>query len=226
MFNIKIIRELRGLKIDYFAKKLGVSRQSIYDWEEKGVIPRKAKLDEIAKILQVSVAELFDDYTKIDKGLRNEAREIENQEYMMVPLVTQPAQAGYVRGFNDPEYIESLPTFPAPVDREYKGKYRWFEVKGDSMEGLLGEGYREGDRLLCRDVKRELWRDKLHINKYDFVIVTLEEGIVVKQISHHDVAKGVIRCHSLNPIYEDFELALNDVVELFNVITFQRSAKR
>lgn len=87
-----------------------------------------------------------------------------------VPLVNQYAYAGYLCGYADAEYIETLPTIPFIVDHEAHGHYIAFEVRGDSMNDGTEDSYLEGDRLLCREIKRELWIDsKLHIRKWDFV---------------------------------------------------------
>jgi phage repressor protein C with HTH and peptisase S24 domain len=53
---------------------------------------------------------------------------------MLVPLVNQYAYGGYLQGFNDPEFIEELPKIPFIVEKEHKGEYICFEVKGDSMD--------------------------------------------------------------------------------------------
>ncbi|MDO5430656.1 MAG: peptidase S24, partial [Parabacteroides sp.] len=69
------------------------------------------------------------------------------------------AYAGYLCGYADAEYIETLPTIPFIVDHEAHGHYIAFEVRGDSMNDGTEESYLEGDRLLCREIKRELWID-------------------------------------------------------------------
>ncbi|PZX09836.1 hypothetical protein LX69_03501 [Breznakibacter xylanolyticus] len=142
----------------------------------------------------------------------------------MIPI---HAQAGYERGYGDDEYIiETLPRVPVITDRTFRGKYRVFEVAGDSMDNRTVESLMEKDLVLGREVRREYWQSKLHIQDWYFVIVTRTDGIIVKQITHHDVEKGIITCHSLNPMYEDFELHLKDVAELYNVIkVVDRSAR-
>ena len=72
------------------------------------------------------------------------------------------------------------------------------------------DSYLEGDRLLCREIKRELWIDsKLHIRKWDFVIVH-KEGVLIKRIVEHNVENGTITVHSLNPIYPDKIINLSE----------------
>lgn len=66
------------------------------------------------------------------------------------------------------------------------------------------------------------WQSKLHIHKYDFIIVHRTEGILLKKIIKHDTTDGVITLHSLNALYDDFAINLNDVAQIFNVIKVER----
>lgn len=138
--------------------------------------------------------------------------------FMNIPLVHIHARAGYSSGYGDEEYIETLPTFPVIVDKSYKGKYRVFEVDGDSMDDGSRNAIYDGDKILCREVKREYWKTRLHYKDWFFVIVMRDDGILTKQIIDHDIENHKIVCHSLNPMFEDFEVDLADVAELYNVI--------
>lgn len=150
-----------------------------------------------------------------------------NQNYIInVPLVNQFAQAGYLCGFQDAAYIATLPTIPFIIDHEAKGNYVAFEVRGDSMNDGTEESYLEGDRLLCREIAPYLWAEsKLHIRKWDFVIVH-EDGILVKRIIDHDVENHTITIHSLNDMYPDRVINLAEVKQIFNVIELQRPRRR
>jgi phage repressor protein C with HTH and peptisase S24 domain len=141
---------------------------------------------------------------------------------MRVPLVSQYAYAGYLGGYSDVEFMEGLPTIPFIIDREYKGIYLAFEVRGDSMDDGSRDSYIAGDILLSRQVQQTHWRNKLHIKRWDFVIVHKTDGILLKKIINHIPETGDITAHSLNPDYDDIELNLADVVQLFNVVKVER----
>lgn len=160
------------------------------------------------------------DWIRTGKGnmLKNEAQVLIGADFINVPLVPVSAQAGYPNGYSDQDYIESLPTIPVIVDKNYHGKYRVFEVNGDSMDDGSRNAIYDKDKILCREVKRELWYNKLHIRDWFFVIVHRYDGVIVKQIVEHTVEDGNIVCHSLNPLFENFVINLNDVMELYNVI--------
>lgn len=156
----------------------------------------------------------------------DEASPIDEPIILRVPLVSQYAQAGYLCGYADAAYMATLPTIPYIVDHEAQGHYVAFEVKGDSMNDGTEDAILEGDRLLCREIMPHLWADsKLHIRKWDFVIVHTE-GILVKRIIDHDVEKHTITIHSLNSMYPDKVINLADVKQIFNVIELQRPRRR
>lgn len=155
-----------------------------------------------------------------------EAKPMKMEHVVYAPLVSQYAYAGYLSGYADDEYIERLPVVPFIADYEAKGNYVAFEVRGDSMDNGTEEGYVEGDRLLGREIPPDLWiSSKLHIRKWDFIIVHTE-GILIKRIIAHDVDKHLITIHSLNDMYEDKVLDLKDVRKIFNVIELQRPKRR
>ena len=158
--------------------------------------------------------------------VKNDAKPISTEIIIQVPLVNQYAYAGYLSGYQTDTYIDSLPTIPFIADHEMKGNYIAFEVKGDSMNDGTEESYLEGDKLFCREIPQHLWVDsKLHIRKWDFVIVH-EEGILIKRIIDHDVQNHTITVHSLNDFYPDKVIDLADVRQIFNVVEMQRPKRR
>lgn len=146
------------------------------------------------------------------------ARMLENVGFMNVPLIHVRAQCGYLTGFGDDEYLDSLPSLPVIVDRTYHGKYRLFEAEGDSMDDDSRNAICDGDIVLAREVQRHLWMNKLHINDWYFVIVHRTDGISIKKITEHDVDHGIITCHPLNELFKDYKIYLDEVAELYNVV--------
>lgn len=164
--------------------------------------------------------------TKHQPTGKNNVKRIENPLLMNVPLIHVRAQCGYLSGYGDKEYIESLPTLPVIVDKTYQGNYRLFEAEGDSMDDGSRNSICDGDIVLGREVQRPLWQYKLHINDWYFIIVHRTEGISIKKIIEHDVEHGIITCHSLNNMFQDYKVYLDEVAELFNLIKIvDRSAR-
>ena len=199
-------------------KETSVSRQSI-DKYLRGTKPTIESVRILADYFGVSVDWLLN-------GEDSNAELIPVPEFVDFPLVSQKAYAGYLSGFADPEYMESLPTATFIVDHTPHGNYVVFEVKGDSMNDGTEDSYKEGDRVLCREVQMHLWADsKLHFNKWDFVIVC-SEGVLLKRIIAHDVENKTITIHSLNSLYPDKVISLCDVRQILNVVQQMRPRMR
>ena len=228
--NIASLRKSLKLRQKDFGEKIGI-KQAYLSEIESGKKPLTEELyNNIIEVFGMDkVSEYFintDNSDIIANSNTNEAIPI-NQHYIInVPLVNQYAQAGYLCGYEDATYMATLPTIPFIVDHEAQGNYVAFEVKGDSMNDGTEDSYLEGDRLLCREIQSHLWvTSKLHIRKWDFVIVH-QEGILVKRIIDHNVDSHTITIHSLNDMYPDRVIDLTEVKQIFNVIELQRPRRR
>lgn len=112
------------------------------------------------------------------------------ENVVMVPV---KARAGYLSGAGDVEYIKKLPTYSLPGLKS--GTFRMFEVEGLSMYPTLSSG----DVVICSNVEQlqDIRDDRLH------VIVTKNEGIVVKRVLNRLVKDGKLILKSDN--YKDRE---------------------
>ncbi|MEQ8547597.1 MAG: S24/S26 family peptidase [Cyclobacteriaceae bacterium] len=88
---------------------------------------------------------------------------------VMVPI---KARAGYLLGFEDPEFISELPSYSFPGIRN--GTFRAFEVEGHSMSPTL----MSGDFAICEWVEGfgQITDDRV------YVIVTKNDGILIKRV--------------------------------------------
>lgn len=160
----------------------------------------------------------------LDEDIESDITEISPGYYLLTTeLVPVQAQAGYLAGYQDQEFIETLPKYRTTVSRYARGKYRHFEASGDSMDnGDIREAIPDGTILMCREIKHDLWSSKLHTHKWpNYIFVHRTEGVIVKQIAHQDLTNGVLVLHSLNPNkdkYPDFEVNLDDILEIYNVV--------
>lgn len=227
-----LVQEQTNGSVKAFAEIIGVSQQ-VLDRIFK-IDSRNGKYPSVSEKIKVGLKEKFGideiwlltDEKSSDPKPENEASPIDEPIILRVPLVSQYAQAGYLAGYADASYMDSLPTIPYIVDHEALGHYVAFEVKGDSMNDGTEDSILEGDRLLCREIQPHLWvSSKLHFRKWDFVIVHTE-GILVKRIIDHDVDNHTITIHSLNSMYPDKVINLADVKQIFNVIELQRPRRR
>lgn len=214
MVDLSIIKPIlreRGIKIKDFCNKVGITEQGLIR-SLRANSTRLETLELMAKELDIPITRFF-----IDE--KPQSIPVGDRNFINVPIVPIYAHAGYLHSYGDMEYMESLPTMPVLTDRNFKGNYMIFEVNGDSMDDGSSRSLSSGDKVLAREIRQDLWINKLHINSWYFIIVHRTEGILVKQILAHDVERGEIVCHSLNPIFEDFTVNLRDVSQLYNVVS-------
>ncbi|MGH1436593.1 MAG: LexA family transcriptional regulator [Lewinella sp.] len=232
-FN-EIINE-KGLSAYRIWKDTGITQSTIGRYLKGETVPSRPILKQLAFYLGVSPNWLDDSQTEENQvseppplkyGKDNAAHLISTTNTILAPLVHRHAQAGYLTSYENTDYMESLPKEVFSVDHNGKGNYVCFEIRGDSMDDGSSNGYRSGDIALCREVQRQHWQDKLHITQWDFVLVTRTEGIVLKRITNQDNQAGTLTLHSLNSLYEDYNIEMNEVAQLFNVIQTKRERRR
>lgn len=142
---------------------------------------------------------------------------------MVVPFIPVNAYAGYVDEYRDAEFVDNLQEREFHVKEIHHGKYFAFEIKGDSMDDNSKKSISDKDVVLARELGRELWKDGLHIKEYGAWIIVLKNSILCKQIINQDLIQGTITCHSRNPSpeYSDFDLKLDDIRQLLNIIKIE-----
>lgn len=201
--KIKEYLDKNDISVIDLAKTLGVGRQTIYQYFRSSSLNTNT-VKRIVNALGVNAEDIFGkqpianakDLGEIlddDQG-NTKFVEISPGRYRMgVELVPEYAKAGYLTGFADPEYLEDLPKHYITVDKFVKGKYRAFEVTGDSMDDGSKHSIPNGSIVTGRELPKHHWTSKFHTHRYDYwIIVTREDGIVVKSITKHDVQNGVI----------------------------------
>ena len=112
-----ILRKIKGLTQDEFAKAVGVSRQAVYKWESGQSYPEVSKLLEIKLLFGISIDDLLDDNYEIalpEKKKRKRAVKIEEK-----PEEVKEEKAEQAEPTPAPE--ETIPvTVPEAADEEKK----------------------------------------------------------------------------------------------------------
>lgn len=94
----------------------------------------------------------------------------------LVSYVPVKAQAGYMRGYGDAQYVERLPAFSLPALAK-NGTYRMFQVDGPSMQQLGGKGLKDGDIVIAQYVE-----DIFDLRDNRVYVVVSTEGIAIKRV--------------------------------------------
>ncbi|NDW19484.1 helix-turn-helix transcriptional regulator [Dysgonomonas sp. 216] len=254
MTIIERIREIirnESISVETFSKETGISRYTLDSMFKKGTNPSFENLTKIISAftryslewLITGKGEMIDPISPEDRIKNKEAiqsekpffesksgvsyYEMPNGKYKMrVPLIPIKAYAKYIDEYRDCEFINNLEEVEFVVDKIGLGKYFAFEIKGDSMDDDSKRSISDKDIVLARELRQDLWYNKLHNDEYPYWIIVLDNTIVCKQITEHNVETGEIICHSLNPSpeYADFRVSLNDVRQLCNIVARQSSS--
>lgn len=159
---------------------------------------------------------VFSPYFAADEGSNYGVRTpavIVTSEKGMERIIDVPAraQAGYLVGYSDPEYVETLPTWSVPGLKG--GTYRSFEVIGPSMAPTL----KSGDRVVGRWVENF---DNI-VENHVHVVVT-KDGIVVKRVQNRIKERGkiVLKSDTIThrKEYPTYQINPEDVREIWYVI--------
>lgn len=211
MIDIHTERKKLGLTQKQFADEIGVSYQTVQNWEKGGKIP-EARLKMLKSFLNNSKeAELKDSKQKI----KSEIKEVGFDEFMEAEYLPITAQAGYLAGLEDKHPIE-LKKMLVPKEFE-KGFYKVIEIEGDSMNDGTNRSICDGDKLLLKQIEGGDYLQKTLPYRNSLFIIVSREGIVCKQIVEQDIEKGCIVCHSFNPLHKDYEICFEDIQQLFYV---------
>lgn len=98
-----------------------------------------------------------------------------NTEYL-APLVPAKAQAGYVKSYDQIEFLQTLERFALPPGIDYRGAaWRYFEIEGESMEPTFASG----DIVLASMVPPLDWPEIR--NFYIYVILT-DTDLFIKRV--------------------------------------------
>lgn len=118
-----------------------------------------------------------------------------------IEIIPQKAKMGYLEGYSDPEYIESLQTLSLPFLTN--GKYRAFMAEGDSMPPFT-----DGTYIIGRFVETVF---EMNPGK-TYVLVTLD-GIVYKRLEEKSSDKILVS--SDNTFFQPYEIPLYELIEIW-----------
>ena len=226
--NIKLLRKRKNLTQDEVANALEMKRSTLSGYENLVSQPTVQALFTFSKYFGISVDTLVkvnlqtftesqlaqlemggDVYVK-GSNLRVLASTVDSDNEDNIELVPEKAKAGYATGFADPEYIRELPSFKLPFLSRQK-KYRTFQLSGDSMLPIPHGAWVTGEYV-------QDWNTI--VTGHAYVVFTLDEGIVFKIVENLIEQEKKLRLYSLNPLYEPFDVPVNEVKEVWKFIHY------
>jgi transcriptional regulator with XRE-family HTH domain len=226
--NIKFLRRRRGRTQDDVASALQMKRSTLSGYEngvaQPGIealvafsgyfnisLDTMLKVD-LTRLSESQLGELERGYDAYIRGsnLRVLTTTIAPDNRENIELVNEKAKAGYTTGYADPEFIGDLPLFNLPfLSRDRK--YRTFQLRGDSMLPIPDKSWVTGEYL-------QDWRGIKSGKAY--IILTVSDGIVFKVVENNIEKSGRLTLYSLNPLYEPYEVHVNDVREIWKFVNY------
>ncbi len=214
--NLRFLRQRQNITQQELGSKLGIKGSRIRDYELGLAEPKLDLLVELVRYFNISLDELLTTDLTHPVKIVNKHPAMEQQARILVisddgqggeNIVHVPAKAraGYLTGFEDPGFIDQLPTYRLPGVRN--GTYRSFEITGDSMLPL-----QPGTIVVGQYV--ESWRDIK--NNHTYILVTKEDGIVYKRVINRVKSKGQLVLLSDNPSYEPYVIPIEEVSEAWS----------
>jgi transcriptional regulator with XRE-family HTH domain len=219
--NLKFLRVQQGLTQKQLAEKLGLKQAAVGAYEEERATPPVTCLIEISKIFNVNLDHLINKdlsllpqkewkSKSVNRGKEVLAITVDQHNKENVELVTQKASAGYLSGYQDPEFVKDLPKISLPVLPKNK-TYRAFEIQGDSMLPIQPGSIIFGEYV---EDTNAIKNGKLYI------LVTSHDGIVFKRIFNFADQEGKLLLVSDNRMYEPFSVKAEDVLEIWAAKAF------
>lgn len=211
--NIRYIREKKDFSQEYFAKELKWTRAALASIETGRSELNVSRLLDLSKYTKIPIDTLIKVDLRKNKDLSfiNVGQErilfpisVNKDNEEMIEIIPVEASAGYLGGYDDPEYIEDLNKFSLPFLST--GTHRAFSIKGDSMLPVKPGSYIVGEFLEdIRDLK----------SGTTYIVLTKQDGLVYKRVYDKIESKGVLELESDNRLYKPYEVDIKDILELW-----------
>jgi transcriptional regulator with XRE-family HTH domain len=182
------IRKSLGLNQEDFGRKIGYSREVVSKVENGKMEASKWFVEAVLQFRNDNHFQQTGHDVKILGKFSHEPRKINSPFYQqiqtlknlpseyLVPLIGIKAQAGYVKGFEQTDFIETLEKYSLPPGVNPKGlEWSYFEADGDSMEPTLSAG----DILLTSLLPHEDWNE---IKNFCVYVILTDEQLLVKRV--------------------------------------------
>ena len=212
--NIKHLRGLKRFSQEVLAEELAVTRSRISSYEENRSSPTIEFLITFSEYFRIPIDILVKkDLTKatdvsfIEVGDKRVlfpiTVDVDNEN--LIEVVSVKASAGYLLGYDDPEFIEQLEKIKLPFLPT--GKHRAFPIKGDSMLPMKDGSY----------VVAEFVEDIINAKSgVSYIVITKNDGLTYKRLENQIEENQSFLLKPDNPTYQPYEIPVSEVLELWS----------
>ncbi|APY08637.1 XRE family transcriptional regulator [Winogradskyella sp. J14-2] len=210
--NIKHLRSLKKLSQERFADDLGWTRSMVGSYEEGRSEPPIERLIDLSNYFNIPIDILV--RKDLRKAKDTSFIEIGNKRVLfpvtvnednedLIEIIPAKASAGYLSGYDDPEYIEQLQKIKLPFLPT--GTHRAFPIKGDSMLPV-----KDGAFVVAKYVE-----DINDIkNGRTYIVLTKDDGLVYKRLYSTD-DENLLLLSSDNKSYKPYFVSKETILELW-----------
>lgn len=208
--NLRYLRVKSGMTQQKIADELRIPRERYAKYEGTTDPPLDC-LQKISRYFHVSIDLLlsfdirrvpYENLIQLEENRILLPITVDSYGENRIEMVGTKAQAGYLRGYGDPEFIESLQHISLPFLTH--GKYRAFPVTGDSMPP-----HKEGSFVVGEYVERI----SDIVDGKTYILITKNNGMSYKRL--YKKGKNAVMAHSDNTIYAPYEVLFSDVLEIW-----------
>lgn len=222
--NVRFLRKRNKRTQEVFAKQLLMTRDKLQAIESGKT--RNPLLDDLIRFaghFNMSIDSLVKiDFRKLSESKLQDLQQVNieqfNNKLRVLSITTDrsgnenvhyipvKARAGYVSGYNDPEFLATLPQLRIPQLPSGKS-FRMFQITGDSMLP-----FQEGNCIIGEFVE-----DWVSIKDGTLCVLILKEAqdIVFKKVTNQLRSKGKLVLSSLNRVYSSYALSGSEVLEIW-----------
>jgi transcriptional regulator with XRE-family HTH domain len=212
--NLRYLRLSRNETQHQTAEKLEIKRGRYEPYESGKIEPPYEILRKISRHFGISIDLLLtvdvrkydlSEMIKLDDNRIVLPIKVSPSGRNLIEVIPHKARAGYLSGYADPEYIESLQQVSMPILGS--GKFRAFPVSGDSMPP------HDNDSLIVGRYVENLGEIK---KDRTYILVTANEGIIYKRLSSKNPDSLTVASDNL--IYNPYEIKLSEILEIWEYV--------
>lgn len=208
--NLRYLRVKHGLTQQKIADILLIPRERYAKYEATTDPPLDC-LQKISRYYHVSIDLLlsfdirqvpYEDLIKLEDNRILLPMAVDSYGENKIEIIPAKAQAGYLSGYSDPEFIEGLQHISLPFLKN--GKYRAFPVTGDSMPP-----HKEGSFVVGEYI------EKLTdvVDGKTYILITKNDGIAYKRLKKNNAHSLIAQ--SDNTLYEPYEVKASEILEIW-----------
>ncbi len=234
MLIIKELRKSKGATQTDLAEAIGVSLRTVQTYEQEDSNIPTNNLKQIARFFDLEIADLYLRKMDDDQATYANRKPFNHfgsrcypldygKYYMVTPLVLAELHQRYIQHIVNREKQANEMKTGFLVEGLEERNYRAFEISGDSMNNgsinaIPNKAIVLGTRFTTEEISKQ---SESCLNQT--VVLVLKDRITCKLLSQIDIENGSVRCSNLNgsPEFQDFDLLLTDIVEVFKVVKKQ-----